>query len=221
VLYEEETKRFFMYYHGQDEWLSQRAIQTTGRAISFDGISWQKEEAPCIDADDDISWNSGELTYARVTRLSSESFVMVYMARDRMRSAPVLGYAVSKDGGSWIKNPAPLLRGGGLFQRFISSGQIISRQGVRYLIFCDESEDATNTTIKVCILDHKNLVTTNPTILIAPRSWPHWDRTRVHDPFILKSRESEYLFYASGKRTASVGIGITLVPDLPTLCGQE
>jgi hypothetical protein len=221
VLFDTALNHFVMYYHGLDEWESQGAIQSTGRAVSEDGLEWIKDEQPCLDASDTNSWNSGELSYARATKFQSGVYHMVYMARDRNRSAPVLGYACSADGKEWKKATRPLMVGGNGLQPYISSGQIVEISSLSYLLFCDEREDATNTTIKICKIDLDSLTTSTPITVLAPRKWPRWDRVRNHDPFLLYSDSVWYLFYAAGKRSQSVGIGVTPMSQLEELLLQR
>ena len=217
VLFDPCFNHFVMYYHGLDEWESQRAIQGTGRAISKDGLEWIRDEHPCLDACNMSSWNSGELSYARATKSQSGLYHMVYMARDRDRSAPVLGYACSTDGREWKKASRPLMISGSGIQPYISSGHVIEILKLSYLVFCDEREDATNTTIKICRVDLESLTSSAPLTLLTPRSWPSWDRTRNHDPFLTQSDGKWYLFYAGGRRCNSRGIGVVQLSHLEEL----
>jgi len=211
VIYNPREHCFLMYYHGLGEWPTQHAHQTTGLAISHDALHWRKLPAPVIDSTDINEWNGNELSYARVTQLMDGQLMMVYMGRNRRRSAPMLGKAVSSNGIDWERLPQPLLTSNPDTQAYISSGYILDKAGTRYLFFVDETEEATNSTIKVMANPDQDNLWQEPYQVLLPAEYEQWDNTRVHDPFVLPWNGSFYLYYAGGPRRRSNGIGVAIL----------
>jgi predicted GH43/DUF377 family glycosyl hydrolase len=211
VVYNRLEHYFLMYYHGLGEWPTQNAHQTTGIAISQDALHWNKLPEPVIDSDDIDVWDGNELSYARITQLTDGQFVMVYMGRNRKRSAPRLGMAVSSNGIEWKKSPTPLLEPNPNTQAYISSGYILDKNDIRYLFYVDETAEAINSTIHVMTSSDKGISWEKPYQILSPAEYDQWDITRVHDPHVLQWSGSMYLYYAGGPRCRSNGIGMAVL----------
>jgi predicted GH43/DUF377 family glycosyl hydrolase len=211
VIYSALDHCFLMYFHGMGEWPTQHAHQTTGLAVSSDGLHWRKLPTPVIDSADINEWNGNELSYARVTQCINGQFIMLYMGRDRKRSAPMLGKAVSLNGMEWEKASQPLLAPSSQTQAYISSGYLLDKANASYLFFVDETAEATNSTIQVMASSDRGHSWEEPYPILVPARENQWDNTRVHDPFILPWNGSLYLYYAGGPRCRSNGIGVAIL----------
>lgn len=213
VIWNSDAKRFYMYYHGLGEWPTQQAFQTTGIASSEDGINWEKLPHPVIDSNNPEAWDGSELSYARVTHLDS-GYRMLYMARDRNRSAPRLGLAKSQDGIHWSKEPEPFLAPTLDTQAYISTGHIVRCDDKLILFYVDETSKAKNSTIHGMISSDGGQSWQTPFKVLSPRGWHRWDHTRVHDPFALIWNGMIYLYYVGGPRRKSNGIGVAILETI-------
>lgn len=208
VIWNPYLKCFFMYYHGMGEWDNQKAEQTTGFAISDDGIKWKKTATPVIDSKNPNAWDGNELSYARVTILKKDYFVMFYMGRDIHRSAPKLGLALSQDGIKWQKNSQPFLFPSSVTQKFISTGHLVEYKKFWLLFYVDETTKAKNSMVHLAISSDNGRTWQGPFRVLSPGRWYQWDCVRVHDPFVFIKDDKIYLYYAGGPRRKSKGVGV-------------
>jgi len=109
VLWDEQAKRFRMWYSGGEQW-EPNAI---GHATSGDGLSWTKYEAnPIFVPDPKNDWEKHKVTACQVIR-QGQWHVMFYIGFRDETSAQI-GIARSKDGVTgWQRHPAnPIIRPG-------------------------------------------------------------------------------------------------------------
>lgn len=208
VIWNPYLKCFFMYYHGMREWDNQKAEQTTGFAVSKDGIKWEKTSTPVIDSGNPNAWDGNELSYARVTLLREGYFVMFYMGRDIHRSAPKLGLALSRDGIKWQKNSQPFLFPSSVTQKFISTGHLVEHKKFWLLFYVDETNRAENSMVHLAISSNSGKTWQGPFRVLSPGRWYQWDCVRVHDPFVFIKDNKISLYYTGGPRRKSRGIGV-------------
>ncbi len=106
VMWEEEKKRFSMWYSAGNEW----EPDGIGYASSPDGIHWTKHEAnPIFKPDPGNAWEQDRVGACDVFKLDG-LYVMFYIGYEELSIARI-GAARSKDGIThWVRHPAnPLI----------------------------------------------------------------------------------------------------------------
>ena len=109
VLWDEETKRYQMWYSGGEQY----EPDAIGYATSADGLSWTKHAGnPIYRADPARAWERHKVTACQVVR-HGDWYVMFYIGFRDIDHAQI-GLARSRDGISgWERHPAnPILRPG-------------------------------------------------------------------------------------------------------------
>jgi beta-1,2-mannobiose phosphorylase / 1,2-beta-oligomannan phosphorylase len=109
VLWDEQTRRFRLWYSGGDQW-EPNAI---GYATSSDGLAWTKHESnPIFVPEAKNEWEKHKVTACQVIR-QGEWYVMFYIGFRDEQTAQI-GIARSKDGiTAWQRHPAnPIIRTG-------------------------------------------------------------------------------------------------------------
>lgn len=210
VIWQPKEKCFLMYFHGYREWPHQNATQATGLAYSSDGLFWMVDDRPVLDADENSTWDDNELSYARITPVDSTRYILLYMGRNKIRSAPALGFAMSEDGRIWRKSEIPFLAPNQVTQAFISSGHLIKYKGYWLVFYVDETCEAKNSTIHLLVSADKGYTWKVIPKILEPGSFFQWDRERVHDPFAFLHEDFLLLYYSGGPRKKSNGIGIAI-----------
>lgn len=129
-----QGERYHMWYTGKmypTEFSA--AASCIGYAVSEDGLTWQRREAPVLRPD--AAWEGRGVTYAHVQWDEEAGLFKMWYSAGEIREADAIGYAVSRDGIHWRKfgqNPILTHRDGRYFEVAKVEGCCVLRQADGY-----------------------------------------------------------------------------------------
>lgn len=207
------TNGYHLWYTGQ-----KNGHSAIGHAVSCDGITFKRtSHAPVLTAE--LEWEKVAVMCPHVIwDENTEIYRMWYSAGDQYEP-DAIGYATSRDGDNWTKNPAnPIFKAdSGLeWERHkVTACQVIYMDGWYYMFyigFYDENYAQIGVAKSADGISNWQRYRKNP--IISPgENQDDWDHDATYKPFVIKE-DGRWMLWYNGRRSDIEQIGLaTLESD--------
>jgi hypothetical protein len=188
VIWDTATKKFFLYFHGENT-TTRMAWSTDGIHYTYFGVVLSTKAIP----------NSTETSYARVFEHSvagkSNKYVMLFMGV--VNGARSIYWGWSADGKAWSFSPGPLVSPGPDQQTDISGPSLLARNGSAYVVYHGNSGNMYITEVGTNFDRQNHLGVFHRPLSGAP------DSGRSAAPSFGSDGGVNYMFYEAGPRLSA------------------
>ncbi|MCX8126073.1 MAG: glycosyl hydrolase [Dehalococcoidia bacterium] len=221
-----ENGTYTMWYFGGDQKVLQLpgpqgmgklkgAELRPGKAVSKDGIHWQRVDGPVrgalLDHGSMTDFDPLMVGWPQVVKEPDGSLKMYYHTYNPMRGGFLVGLAVSSDGTTWRKVGQVLGPGapGSFDDMGISTRHVIKIQG-RYYMFFEALNKQLEYNIGLAVSDDGINWTKDPKPVFyhAPKGSGAWDARAVGTPWVVPMADGSYrLYYVGMSETDNIAGG--------------